>query len=84
MSTVIDVHTPDGDRHRHVSSAQNGELETRHLADGAIEIIGLHLSPEVRGRDGGVLRPATRREEVLGRYSAGSKVVYVGHGPTGR
>lgn len=77
MSTVIEVHTPDGDRHRHVSSAQNGDVEARHLPDGGSGIVGVHLTREIRGQDRGVVRAATRTEEVLGRYLAGSRLEYV-------
>lgn len=75
MSTVIDVHTPDGQRHRHVTSAQSGEVEVRDLSDGGVEVVGVHATPEIRS--GSVSRPATRREAVLGAYPAGSRVEYV-------
>lgn len=77
MSTVIDVHTPDGQRHRHVTSAQNGEVELRDLSDGGLEVVGVHATLEIRS--GTVSRPATRRQEVLGSYPAGSRVEYVAH-----
>lgn len=77
MSTVIDVHTPDGKRHRHVSSFQTGDVEARDLADGGVEIVAVHATREFRGQDGTVVRAATRSEEVVGTYPAGSTVKYV-------
>ena len=74
---MIDVHTPDGQRHRHVTSLQNGEVEARELSDGRVEVVGVHATREIR--NGSVPRPATSREEVLGSYPAGSRVEYVAY-----
>jgi hypothetical protein len=77
MSTVIDVYTPDGKRHRHATSAQNGEVEVRALPNGGVEVVGVHATPEIR--NGSLYRPGHRGEEVLGTYPAGSRVEYIAH-----
>lgn len=78
MSRLIDVHTPDGERHRHVDSFQNGRVEARTLADGTIEVIGVHETKEIRSFGGGVTRAASRTEQVLGTYPADSRIEYLG------
>lgn len=77
MSAAYDIHTPDGRKHRHVESMQNGLLEIRTTQDGSIEVVGVHATKEVRGQDGEVVRPASRHVEVLGTYPAGSRVEQV-------
>ncbi len=77
MSAAYDVHTPDGEKHRYIDSMQNGRLEIRTLGDGSVQVVGVHASREVRGWGGDVVRPASRREEVLGTHPAGSRVEQV-------
>lgn len=77
MSTVIDVHTPDGTGDRHVTSAQNGEVEVHDLSAGGLKIVGVHSTREVRGQDSSTVRVARRSEQALGTYPAGSRVEYI-------
>lgn len=77
MAAAYDIHTPDGGKHRHIESLQNGRIEIRTLRDGTIEVVGVHATKEVRGWGGEVARPASRREKVLGSYPAGSRVEQV-------
>jgi hypothetical protein len=76
MSAAFDVYTPDGNKHRHIESMQNGSLEFHTLDDGSIAVVGVHESRAVRSW-GGVSRPASRREEVLATYPPGSEVKQV-------
>jgi hypothetical protein len=77
MSAAFDIQTPGGEKHRHIESMQNGRLEIGTTRDGSVEVVGVHATKEVRGWGGGVARPASRREEVLGTYPAGSRVEQV-------
>lgn len=80
MSIVIDVYLSDGPKQRYATGDQNGEVEVRQHADGSPVIMGVRRTREIRN-GGGVVRRATRTEEVVGTRTAGSRVGYVGRYP---
>lgn len=76
MPKIINVHTPDGKSHRHVSSLQNGNVEAHRTADGSIQVLGVKDTPRIELYE--TIRPATHFETVLGTYPPGSRVESIG------
>jgi hypothetical protein len=77
MTTVIDVYPPNGDKQRHMSSWQTGDIEVQQRSDGGVVIVGVNQVPEVRGWDGDVGRPASRTEMELASYPPGTAIDFV-------
>ncbi len=57
MTTRITAITPDGERHPHPSTNENGEVEVVPLEDGSFQVIG-----ELR----------SGRRQILAEYPAGT------------
>lgn len=76
MAKFINVFTPDGQSHRHISSFQNGTVEAQQLPDGSIQILGVKDTPRIETYE--LIRPASHFEEVLATYPRGTRIEAIG------
>lgn len=71
MANLISVVTPDGETHKHGRKSNSDDIQLRRLADGGLEVLNVHETGDVSSW-GGMSRPGTYSEEILGTYPPGS------------